>query len=1398
MAGTAGHRRRLVACVTASLLLVVLLTILEYGTEPDLPLAVGKRRLAAAENNDGSGESLLAAGEGEDQSYTVRLNFINATWPSILQKVAEETGSELVMQRAPRGRFTRFDRTRYSRTDAVRILNREIEPKGFRLLEQGRFLVVLNLDSLRTRYQRPLIPTDDASETSSAAQRTNPQAGLAESGPRNEASGSGVFTIAGHDEPSRGSPSRPAVGNGEVENPDRAGASIRSPRRLPAFADAAAAQQDEEPPQIENNPPPSEFGTSRPLVVSAARRGAKQVAGIIYTALKERSELIDDGPEHLPAFRVYQNADFVRSAGSLPQSGGRADRRRADEIQFTVGIDVEGEELLVEAARQRQQAVADLIRTIDQASVPAGSELRLVTSDRDVTRIAEQLRPALRQIIAENRRRVAAGLLQQPQPGAARAQNQPGGGNQPPPPDGAAQPQEPPLLSLEQLRGPVTIQEIPGIGYVIIGNPDDVDAVARIIRQLEELAAGAAPIIRILPLTNVNSEALADLLNTVYQDLTILQTAGEEDESQASFIPIVRPNALLVLAARDAMPGIIELVDELDQPVDPRTEFQVFPLKNAIASQVVDTLTTLYQEQQQADQAAGAAALSPRIRAVADVRTNTVIVQAAPRDLVEVAFLIRRIDRDSSAGVNRIQVFPLKNAVADELAEVINTALQSLLNPPGAVGGQVGVGVGVGAGVAGQAAQELRDAKSVVLEFLTAEGDAQRIIRSGILADIRVTADVRVNSLIVTAPEQSMPLMAELIRQLDQPTSNVAEIKVFTLTNSDATAMAELLETLFEAEDGDAQAGFQVVGAEDASSGLIPLRFSVDIRTNSIIAIGAAEALRVVEAILLRLDETDIRQRQNRVIKLKHSPAADVADAINAFLQSQRDLAQIDPELISNVELLEQEIIVVPELVSNSLLLSATPRYFREILEIIETLDQAPAQVIIQVLIVQVDLQNTDEFGVELGFQDELLFDRGLLNAETFQTITNSVTNPGTGVVTTTEQIVNQELLPGFLFNNQQLGNNTAVMPGSVGQQALTNFSLGRINGDLGFGGLVLSASSESVSVLIRALAAQRNVQILSRPQIRTVDNQLGSVQVGQQVPVITGATTNALGGITPTLGTPQQVGIILQVTPRITPDGIVVMETIVNKSAFAGQGIPIITDPTTGAVVESPIFDLSEAVATIAVPDGQTVVLGGMITKTDDTLERKVPWLGDIPLLGTAFRFDSTIQSRTELLIFMTPRIVKNAADSELIKQVESERLHFIVEDAEEVHGPIFAVPPATSYDGCPPGGFLPDEGIVVPPQPENGEDVPTTIMPRPLPRLPGNGMPPANGSPPANGTTPDTSSFPGLQFPNEPGGIAAEAEQQTPRNTARAADRSHGNEQRPVQRKNWIRRLASEWKFK
>lgn len=1221
--------------------------------------------------------------EGDSDGQTVRLTFFNASWAHVLRKVAKDTGAELVMDKFPADYYSRFDRTKYTRTEAVRILNRELEPKGFRLLEQGNHLVLLQLDSLVTRYPRPLLPNDG--EPSKPAPAAPDERGASEqhAAPEQSAAGS----------------ERPAAA--EVAG-DAAPRTVGSERAAamsnhPAAGDAQRIQRT------------SATEGANEVVVDARRSGSKEVARVIYTGLRERAELITAGPGNLPAFRVYRSA---AAESDTNQDGIFAELAPGrGELQFAIGIDTDRNELVVAADAGTQPAVEQLIRTIDAAGATPGQTVRLISGEGDMSEVTRRLETVLERMAAQ--RIVSNAQVAQLEPPPQLPQQLPP--QQQAPQQGPRAGQQDEEMEIPGLRGSVRLRYVPNVGWIVIaGDPRDIAVVQKIINELNRLVAGTLAQPHLRELQFVNSEAMAVLLNDVYAELMALRGG----RVQASIIPVVKPNAILVLANSGDLRIIDRLIGDLDRPVDPQTEFEVFRLKHATAATVATTLTGLYPEQ---DPAPGAG-LRVRVRAIPDARTNSIIVQASPRDLAEVALVIERIDRDASDAVSRMRIFTLKNATAVELAPLITEAVQSVLTAgPGAADG---------------------GAASRIIEFLSADGDPQNLVRSGILSDIRVTADARANTLIVTAPEQSMMLMGELIRHLDSPSPAVAQIKVFTLANADATAMLQLLTTLFAPPPG--QAGIGVGEGEDAVSRLIPVRFSADVRSNSVIAVGSEETLRVVEAVLLRLDETEDRDRRDVVLKLRNSPAADVAAAITTFIATKLQIAALDPQLITQA-LLERQVVVVPEIVSNSLLISVSSVHYDEVMRLVSDLDKAPPQVVIQVLIVEVDLQNTDEFGIELGFQDSILFDRGLLS--NVQTISTTTTAPN-GVQTTTQEIISAERAPGFNFNNPAvpLGNNAGARPSRVGSQGLSNFSLGRINGDLGFGGLVLSAQSESISALLRALAAHRRVNILSRPQIRTVDNQLAYIQVGQQVPVVSGVTTNALtGALQPVIGAPQQVGIILQVTPRITPEGMIIMETIANKSAISGQGVPIATDGTTGGVIESPIFDLTEARAVIAVPDGQTVVLGGMITKNDNVLERKVPWVGDIPFVGRAFRYDSTVSRRTELLIFLTPRVIRNSADSEFIKVVESEKLHFLMEDAEAIHGPLFAVPPDPMDEFCPPpGSFLPGQSEFLPPV--DTHDVPTTIMPStPTPFVP------LQPTPGAGGQTPGTISPQPMPAPGE-----------------------------------------------
>ncbi len=1211
----------------------------------------------------------------EAEIPSVKLNHISATWEKVIKDLAKQSQSQLVMDRVPKGRYTRRDSNKYNRHDAVRILNKDIEPLGFRLIEKGDFLILLDLPSQRPRYQAAVLP----------ARHEQPDAA----------------------EPDTSSPFVQRV-DSITRRPDEKSPSSKQPSATKTAATATGSSQAESrsvrPVAHEDAPefsPPEQLADedASKVVFRPRHRKVVDLSRQVHKTMKSRSQLISAGRNQLPAFKITTALPGDESAES-------ATGTQPVVSSITIAIDEANEELLIDGTPRDTQAALKLLRVLDR---PFDDEtpVQLTSSSKYVCQIAHQLPDEIEKLRAARGTDVSAKAPKWNVDGDQIAQLDERGAPR------AALPNVPPALGdvLGSLKGEVNIEAVDDLGVLILrGNEKDVEQVMKVIRELEKLSEATAPKVHLLYLKNVDSESLSDLLTTVYERLTKFPGKATQPRQSAAILPINKPNSLLIIAPEADLKAILELAEELDSPVDPQTEFQVFRLKNAVAQEVADMITQFYLERVN---------LGAKVLVTPDARTNSVIVRAQPRDLDEVTALIRKIDRDETGTVNQLRIFPLKNALATELAAVMNAAIQSVIAPPtsgtGGGGGQLGALQGLNTA---QIDEKFKNVRSAVLQIFSTGGNGEKI-RSGILADIRITPDSRVNSLVVSASEKSMSLIEELIKQLDRPTTTVSEIKVFTLANADAELMVQQLNALFNnQQQGQGQGanqrqnlGIALEGAADSSSSLVPLKFSVDKRTNSVIAVGAREALGVVEAILLRLDESDLRARQNVVIRLQNSQATLIAQSIAQFYQSQRDIAQADPNLMSSVEQMEKEVVVVPDTTNNSLLLSATPRYFKNIESMILKLDAAPRQVIIQALLVEVELQNTDEFGIELGFQDPTLFKRSpVSNLQQFST-TTSQTQTST---VSTNKLLSLDGTPGFNFNNPAipLGNNVssdASNPATVAAQSLTNFSLGRVNSDLGFGGLVLSAGSDAVNVLIRALSAHRKITVLSRPQIRALDNQMAEIFSGQNIPIITGFTANGTTGVnTPTV-TQKDAGVQLQVMPRITADGNVVMMLYAQRSQYRQQGVPLSTDAT-GKTVSSPILDISRLQTTISVPTGNTVVIGGLINTRDESFTNKAPFLSEIPLLGHLFRFDSRSTRRVELLVFLTPRIISGPIDEETIKDVELGRMHIIESEAEDLHGPLRALPcpddifndPNNTPQTLPPAPMLdPDTKLNPPPAP-------------------------------------------------------------------------------------------------
>ncbi|HEX3135310.1 MAG TPA: type II secretion system protein GspD, partial [Planctomycetota bacterium] len=185
------------------------------------------------------------------------------------------------------------------------------------------------------------------------------------------------------------------------------------------------------------------------------------------------------------------------------------------------------------------------------------------------------------------------------------------------------------------------------------------------------------------------------------------------------------------------------------------------------------------------------------------------------------------------------------------------------------------------------------------------------------------------------------------------------------------------------------------------------------------------------------------------------------------------------------------------------------------------------------------------------------------------------------------------------------------------------------------------------------------NFDVLSRPYILTTDNREATVNVSQEVPLITGTRIDQNNNTINTFER-RDVGIILTVTPQINSEGLVVLDVTQELSALSDQAIPVAKDVT------SPIINKRTMTTRVLVEHGQTAVIGGLVKDQVAETIRKVPLLGDIPFLGALFRRTQSTKTQTELLMFLTPQVVRNPqelADLSLQLRGEMQRLDAAVE---------------------------------------------------------------------------------------------------------------------------------------
>lgn len=321
---------------------------------------------------------------------------------------------------------------------------------------------------------------------------------------------------------------------------------------------------------------------------------------------------------------------------------------------------------------------------------------------------------------------------------------------------------------------------------------------------------------------------------------------------------------------------------------------------------------------------------------------------------------------------------------------------------------------------------------------------------------------------------------------------------------------------------------------------------------------------------------------------------------------------------------------------THNLIINADEETTKAMMEVIKNLDRPQPQVLIKVVFLEVTHNNSLDFGLEGQYNGTSSAFGRIASYLTNYSIFTNTTITTTGGSTTTSQ--STSILPGQLIGltNSYVFNN--------------NFGLANSPGSAG----TYSLLGKEFTATLRAIAQVGKAQLLSRPSILARNNQPATIQVGQDVPLITNVRYDTFGNAINSVSY-QPVGIILKVTPFITRDGLVQMIVQPETSSIdPSQSIPI------SAGVNAPIIDVRSADTVVLTPDGQTVVIGGLMENDSGEQVSKIPLLGDIPLIGNLFRHKVTSDAKTELLIFLTPHVIQ--APSELAMMTESEKNHTLI----------------------------------------------------------------------------------------------------------------------------------------
>ena len=449
------------------------------------------------------------------------------------------------------------------------------------------------------------------------------------------------------------------------------------------------------------------------------------------------------------------------------------------------------------------------------------------------------------------------------------------------------------------------------------------------------------------------------------------------------------------------------------------------------------------------------------------------------------------------------------------------------------------------------------------------------------------------NAIIISDIRANIDRIAKIIDRMDQ--SAVKKTEVVKLRYGVATDVVEMLKTLEKSRAGEG------ADANDEAS------LVADKRTNSVIVTADEVSIERIKGLVDYLDIPLEQSGNVRVMYLEYADATEVAEVLTRVMQN---LARLDDESSGRTRAANAaKSTIEADEGTNSLIITADTDEMVALEAVIARLDIRRAQVLVEAIIVEIDVTE----GRELGLQWLFANDSGLYGSNI------SPARQGSNAA------IAQAILPEDAASTE-IG--VRDLAGALSQVPGTTFGWGVVDQNL------------TMTTILNTLEKQGNTNILSTPSLLTLDNEEAFITVGQQVPFVTGSYTNtgAANGVANPFQTIQRenVGVTLQVTPQINEGDSVVMDIVQEVSSISQQALSASDVITNERKIETKVL----------AKDGDIVVLGGLVKDDIQDSQQGVPLLSGIPVLGRLFRNDVVSVTKSNLLVFIRSTIIRDDDD--------------------------------------------------------------------------------------------------------------------------------------------------------